>query len=207
MQRIEATSPPITDATSKKQTGKTLKEWFKAIDDIGGKEKGRRAVTEFLNGKEGIDEWWMTTLAVEYENARGIVEKDGKPKGYSPCASKTINAPMDKVFAAWSSAKAVERWFSKKAKWEFKPGGRFESAEGDCGEFLKVRENKDIKLTWETPDLAAGTTVEVQFHVKSADKTTIYVNHMRIQKREDADVLRASWGAALDKLKAVLEAK
>ena len=70
-----------------------------------------------------------------------------------------------------------------------------------------MRDNKDLKLAWETPDLAAGTTVDVQFHVKSADKTIIYVNHMRIRKREEADVLRASWGAALDKLKVALEAK
>jgi hypothetical protein len=45
-----------------------------------------------------VDAWWATTLIVEYEKARGAVEKDGLVKGYNICVTKSVSAQPAKVY-------------------------------------------------------------------------------------------------------------
>jgi uncharacterized protein YndB with AHSA1/START domain len=68
----------------------------------------------------------------------------------------------------------------------------------------KVNPGKTLKLVWEQADAAPGTPVEIKFQPAGA-KTTVMVTHERLQTRADADGLRRAWGAALDRLKSVLE--
>ena len=91
-------------------------------------------------------------------------------------------------------------------KADVKDGGAFETKEGDKGTFLRVRENKDIRMTFENKEFSAPTQVDVQFQDKGKGKTGLLVNHTRIQTREEADGLRAAWAQALDQLKAICEA-
>jgi uncharacterized protein YndB with AHSA1/START domain len=190
----------------KARTGKTWDQWFKVIDDFGGAPKGRREIGAFLQDTHKLDAWASSTLNVEYEAARGVLEKDGRPKGYMICATKTIAVPADKAFDAWSAPKQWDRWLSKKAAFQFKEGERFTTDGGDAGEFKKIKPGKAIKFTWDNPKNAPGTVAEVTFPPKGADKCTVMVAHDRIQTRAEADALRESWGAALDRLKTVLEA-
>ena len=86
-----------------------------------------------------------------------------------------------------------------------KDGGAFENKDGDRGKFLRVRQNKDIRMTFENKGLSAATLVDVQFQDKGKGKTGLLVNHTRIQARAEADGLRAAWAEALEKLKVVCE--
>ena len=92
-------TPALTDASAKEATGKTLKQWFTELGKLGA--KNRREMTQYLYSDCKLPEWWAVTLVVEYEKASGQQEKDGKPKGYSICATKTIAAPLGDVFAAF----------------------------------------------------------------------------------------------------------
>lgn len=196
---------PMSDASIKSATGKSWKEWFAVLDSRGGTAQGRRAINDFLYGECKLDPWWCSTINVEYESARGALEKDGRPKGYTICATKTIAAPVDKTFAVWSTDDGLNQWFSKKNKAEVVDRGRYSSADGDAGVFKRVRKNKDLRFTWENPAHTAGTIVDVVFQDKGKGKTGVMVTHDRIQKREEADGLREGWGQALDRLKSLLE--
>jgi len=88
-----------------------------------------------------------------------------------------------------------------------KDGGLFQNQDGDKGTFLRVRQNKDLRMTFENADLSSPTQVDVQFQDKGKGKTGLLVNHTRIQTRGEADGLRAAWGQALEHLKAVCEGK
>jgi len=81
----------------------------------------------------------------------------------------------------------------------------YENKDGDKGSFLRVRENKDIRMSFENKNFSAPTQVDVQFQDKGKGKTGLLVNHTRIQTREEADGLRAAWAEALDRLKAHCE--
>ena len=199
------TQNPLTEEAVKAATGKTWNQWFKVLDDRGGIAQGRRAIGDYLFGECKLDVWWSATLNVEYEAARGVVEKDGRPKGYMICVTKTIAAPVEKAFAAWASTEGLNSWFSSKNKAEVADGGRYSNADGDTGVFKRVRKNKDLRFTWENPAHTAGTVVDVVFQDKGKGKTGVMITHDRIQQRAEADGLREGWGEALSRLKTVLE--
>jgi len=202
--KLESQSP-VNDQAAKAATGKTLKEWFEALDQRGGPAQGRRAINDWLFGECKVDPWWCSTINIEYEAARGVVEKDKRPKGYTICATKTIAAPLELVYNAWSDPKQLDKWFGAKNKADVKDGGTFSNADGDQGTYKRVRANKDLRFLWEGASYTPGSIVDVVFQDKGKGKTYVQITHDRIQTRAEADGLRAGWGEALDKLKAQLE--
>ncbi|HKO98423.1 MAG TPA: SRPBCC domain-containing protein [Pyrinomonadaceae bacterium] len=195
---------PVTNEAAKAATGKTLDQWFAELDKSDGLKLGRREINNRLN-EQKLDPWWCTTIAVEYEKHHDLRKKDGLFEGYFVCSTKTIAAPPAEVFKAWSNGATLSKWFGDDTKAEVKDGGTLESKDGDKGKFLRVRENKDIRMTFENKNFSAPTQVDVQFQDKGKGKTGLLVNHTRIQTREEADGLRAAWAQALDQLKAVCE--
>ncbi len=195
----------LTDAVVSEKTGKTLKQWFEHLDGIGGPEKGRRELVQALYDKAKLDEWWSTTLVVEYERARGVHEKDKLPKGYSVCSTKTIAAPLERVFQAFGATKDLDQWFGPGTKIAFEDGGTLTNSDGDRLTITRIRANKDLRLAWQHGKRAPGSQVEVLFADKGKGKTGLTLNHTRIQSRSDADELRAGWSEALERLKKHLE--
>lgn len=195
---------PVTNEAARAATGKTLDQWFAELDKLDGVKQGRRAVNMHLY-EQKVDPWWCTTIAVEYEKHHDLRKKDGLYEGYFICSTKTIGAPLEEVFAAWSDPKKLSQWLGPATTAEAIEGGSYENREGDKGTFLRVRMNKDIRLTFENPAFSAPTQVDVQFQDKGKGKTGLLVNHTRIQSRAEADALREAWATALGRLKALCE--
>lgn len=201
--RLES-AHPVGDAAAKAATGKTLAQWYSALDGLGGRKLGRAAVNKYLLGQK-VDLWWCTTIAVEYERHLDVRKKDGRHEGYFVCVTKTIAAPLATVFAAWVDGRQLSRWFGDETKAEAREGGRYANADGDQGSFLRVRRDKDLRLTFENPAFSAPTLVDVQFQDKGKGRTGVTLNHTRIQTRAEADGLRKAWADALDRLQALGE--
>jgi len=197
--------PSIEDSSVRTATGKTLAEWSTVLDGLGGPKAGRRELVQHLYTQVKLDEWWATTLVVEYERERGVHEKDGRPKGYSICSTKTVAAPLERVFAAFGTAADLERWFGPGTTVSFQDGGTLANAEGDRWTFTRLRPGKDLRFTWQHATRAPESQVEVLLADKGQGKTGITLNHTRIQQRAHADELRSGWSAALDALKRHLE--
>lgn len=195
---------PVTNEAARAATGKTLDQWFAEIDRVDGLKLGRREINNRLNAQK-VDVWWCSTIAVEYEKHHDLRKKDGLYEGYFVCATKTISAPPAEVFKAWASGVELSKWFGVGTKAEVKDGGTYENKDGDKGKFLRVRQDKDIRMTFENDGLSAATLVDAQFQDKGKGKTGVLVNHTRIQTREEADGLRAAWAQALEQLKATCE--
>jgi uncharacterized protein YndB with AHSA1/START domain len=205
MKPIQAETPTFSDAACKAATSRSIDQWFAELDALGGAALGRRELVHRIHTAANKNDWWATTIVVEYEKARGVFEKDGRPKGYSVCSTKTIAAPVERVFAAFGDPADLDRWLGEGTTIAFADGGELTNADGNRATFTRIRANKDLRLDWRSPDLAPGTSVEVLFADKGNGKTGITLNHNRIQDRLDADVLRATWARAFDRLKAVLE--
>jgi len=103
------------------------------------------------------------------------------------------------------SAQKLDAWLGPKSKVDFRDGGGFTNADGDRGTFLREREGKDLRFSWDHATRATGSLVDVLFADKGKGKTGVTLNHTRIQSRGDADELRAGWAAAFDALKLVVE--
>jgi uncharacterized protein YndB with AHSA1/START domain len=68
-----------------------------------------------------------------------------------------------------------------------------------------VRQDKDLRFTWNTKGSTDDAQVDVMF-AETAGKTGMTPTHGRIQTRAEADGLRRAWGEAFDRLKKRLEA-
>ena len=195
----------VDDATCKADTGKTMAEWFRLMDAHGGLAKGRRELGNMLlQGEHKVDPWWATTLNSEYEAKHGAKEKDGRAKGYMVCATKSIKASPEACYALFADSKSLDRWLGPKHEYALKEGATLANADGNRATVRKVSPNKTIRLDWTQADAAPDTPVEVKFQPAGA-KTTVMVQHDRLQTRADADGLRRAWGEALDRLKSVVE--
>lgn len=195
---------PVTDASCKRSTGKTLKEWYSVLDDRGALK--RRDAINWLYEQANKDAWWSTTIWVEYERSKGIVnKKDGLVEGYNICVTKTVAAPLAKVYAAFADQAQLRKWFGDQVAAKVAEQETFSDAAGNRGTYLRVRHDKDLRFTWKGKQSPAESLVDIAFAAKGADKTGITLTHNRIQNRDEADGLRAAWGAAFDRLKAALE--
>lgn len=201
--RIEL-KPDHDIGTAAAATGKSLPQWFAEIDVWGGAALGRREIGRRLLDDYKLDPWWIATLNIEYEAAKGIVEKDGRAKGYTICATKSIKAAADACYDSFASAAALDRWLGSGHALEFRDGGTLCNSDGNRALIRKLSPAKTIRLVWQQPGAAPDTPVEVKFAPVGA-KTTVMVTHERLQNRADADGLRRAWGEALDRLKAVIE--
>jgi uncharacterized protein YndB with AHSA1/START domain len=137
---------------------------------------------------------------VEFERARGVVKKDGRPEGYNICCTKGFKASPSDLFPHFATESAFAAWVPG---WSgaIEEGAAFRC--GECtGEVGRVRPEKDIRMRWTSPGFPP-TEIEIQF-AELGGKTTVNVYHKRIGTREEADGLRRAWGAALETLKASL---
>jgi uncharacterized protein YndB with AHSA1/START domain len=194
----------VSDAACKAATGKTLGDWFLALDKHGGVALGRRDLTTWVRDAHSVDPWWCSTIVSEYEIARGDLAKDGKPKGYSICPTKIIKASPQRCFDAFASAQALDAWFGPKHEVELRDGGHWKNADGNRASVKKVNAGKNIRLIAEDAGLTLPTPVEIKF-TPNGRNCTIMISVDRLQTRAEADGYRRAWGDALERLKAVLE--
>jgi hypothetical protein len=185
----------VSSANAKAATGRTLEEWFAALDGQGGVQSGRRNLTQFLIHEMKVDAWWSTTIVVEYEKQRGLVEKDGLPKGYSICVTKSLASAPEKAVEQFSDG---SWWLGKGVK--VVEGASFDAGDGHKGVFKKVSHGKVIRFTWSGPNHQQGEVVEIKATV-TAGKTSLMIIHDRLQTRACADGMREAWAVVLDALK------
>lgn len=195
----------VSEASCKEATGKTLADWFKALDKHGGITLGRRALNNWLQDEHEVDAWWAATIVNEYEIARGDLAKDGKPKGYSICPTKSIGASPKKCFEAFATAKALDAWYGPRNSMDLAEGGEWRCADGNRATLRKVNAGKNIRMTAEDEGLTLPTPVEIKFTPNGA-KCTVMIAIERLQTRAEADGYRRAWSDALERLKAVVEA-
>jgi uncharacterized protein YndB with AHSA1/START domain len=194
----------VSESSCKSVTGKSLAEWFKALDRHGGVALGRRTLSKWIEHEHDVELWWATTITNEYEIARGDLAKDGKPKGYSICPTKSIEASPKDCFAAFATSKALNAWYGPKNVIDLRDGGQWRNADGNRATFKKLNPGKNIRFVAEDDALTWPTPVEIKFD-GSGEKCTVMVAIERLQTRAEADGYRRAWGEALERLKAFVE--
>jgi uncharacterized protein YndB with AHSA1/START domain len=194
----------VSESSCKSATGKTLAEWFKALDRHGGVALGRRNLSKWIEHEHEVELWWATTITNEYEIARGDLAKDGKPKGYSICHTRSIRASPKDCYAAFATAKALDVWYGPKNEVDMRDGGQWRNGDGNRATIKKVNAGKNIRLLAEDEGLTLPTPVEIKFTPNGAN-CTVMIGIERLQTRAEADGYRHAWGEALDRLKASIE--
>ncbi|NDK30669.1 DUF4287 domain-containing protein [Nesterenkonia haasae] len=86
-----ASSPEMSDATTRAKTGRGWNEWVALIDAGPGREAGHATIAAWIGDEHGIDAWWAQTVTVGYERIAGLRLPGQMPDGtFSVSRSKSV---------------------------------------------------------------------------------------------------------------------
>ena len=179
-----ARKPPMSDEAVRAKTGKNWPEWFSILDRADALDMDHRQIASYLKTRHGVADWWCQMVAVGYEQSRGLREKHQKPSGFEIGASKTITAPLSRLFSAWQDAKARARWLAD-------PGF----------DVRKATPGKSLRITW----VDGKTSVDANFYSKGDGKSQVTVAHGKLATAGAAARMKKYWGEQLARLKEQLE--
>lgn len=176
--------PGMSDAAVEKATGRDWAGWFRILDKAGAMKMPHREIAAYLHEKEGVRAWWCQMVTVGYERARGLRLKHQKADGFSMTASRTVEAPVSRLFAAWADAKRRAAWLQD-ASFTVRRATR----------------PRSMRITW----VDGRTNVEANFMVKGTGRSAVAVEHNKLASARDVTRLKTYWGRQLDQLKELLE--
>ena len=165
-------------------TGHDRAFWFAELDAWGAVGRPYREIADWLTTEQGLSAWWAQKLIVEYEEARGVRDRGARRDGtFSAGASRTVAAPVEKVFEAFTDATARERWLP-----------------GVAVEVRAAQPGRVVRLDW--PD---GTRLQAQFDARDQNRTTVAVEHQRLPDAALVPTMRTYWQERLEALRSLLE--
>lgn len=187
-----ATAPEIYanvgDAALLKATGKGWAEWLTALDAANARTMEHAAIAKWLRDEHKVGDWWCQMVTVGYEQARGLRQKNETPDGFQASMSKTIGAPISRLYKAWDDADERARWL------------------GDVPvEIRTSTPDKSIRLTWNAKGPEQGSSVEVYFWFREAARTMVQVQQRKLADAHAVDRVKAFWSVKLEALRATME--
>jgi uncharacterized protein YndB with AHSA1/START domain len=143
------------------------------------------------------------------------------PDGAVLRLSHFFAAPRERVFAAWTDPRVLERWWTAAETWEqpqaevdLRPGGRYRlsmldrgsgAVETVAGEYKEVRRPERLAYTWTwegDPELMRGseaTLVVVEF-LERENGTEVVLTHRGFADNRIRDLHAGGWAACLASL-------
>ncbi len=171
--------PPMSDDAVAAKTGKTWDEWFVILDAAGGMTIGHRAMVDLLYDEHDVPAWWSQMVTVGYEQIRGLRELHETPDGYEVSVSKTMPVAHTTLYDAWTIDEMRRSWLGDEEP-----------------HVTTARKNKVLRMAW----VDGETHVDVHFYAKGDSKSQVVIQHSKLADRDDVEVKRAYWKAALARL-------
>ncbi|MFZ0391150.1 MAG: DUF4287 domain-containing protein [Calditrichia bacterium] len=172
------------DEAVKQSTGKTWQQWFDLLNNAGAVKMSHREIVDYLKTNFDLSPWWQQNVTVGYEQSQGLREKHQRPDGFEISRSKTINAPVDKLFALWKDGILRGSWLKE-------PGISITTE----------NVNKNLRFRW----VDGETTGEARFTEKGEEKTQVTVQHFKLKDGRMAAQMKEFWAANLNNLKKTAE--
>lgn len=100
----------VSSSTVQARTNHTWEEWFQMLDEHRAHELDHKAIVALVAELGQRDGWWTQMIAVAFEQARGLREKNERAEGYAASVTRTIEAPLERVYDAVVERSASARW-------------------------------------------------------------------------------------------------
>ena len=161
----------MSDAVIREKTGSTWEKWVKSLDHHGADKMTHTEIAKLVKGTYNVPSWWTQTVTVGYERIKGLRVRGQQRNGsYQATKSKTFSVPVEVLFDAWSDAKTRKRWLD--------------------GAKIRIRtatRPKSMRIDWNDSIVAIG------FFEKGKGKSSVAVEHSKLQSREAADDVKRYW--------------
>ncbi len=174
--------PRMSDEAVAAKTGKTWSRWFKHLDAAGAKRMTHQEIVAHLRDKHDVRPWWQQMVAVTYEQSRGLREQHEKSSGFEISVSRTIAAPVNKAFKAWTDEKTRKLWLPANFT------------------IRRSIANRTLRITWND-----DTDVIAAFNPKGDGKCQVVAQHGKLPDAKAGAKMKAFWAKALGALKELIE--
>lgn len=170
-----------------KTSGRSWEGWVTLLDAAGAEKlkHSEIATLSYENMPEHVSNrgWWAQGVAIAYEHQKGLrVPGQSSTGDFSANASKTLAGDKDTVLSRWMDV--VE--------------GREEF--GDVPVEDEPTTSSTEKWRYWRTSLADGTRVSVTISEKPGGKSTLAVQHSKLESAEDIDRWKPIWKEILSQL-------
>ena len=175
--------PPQSEASLRRATGKGWDEWFRILDAWDGTSRKHGEITRYVSEEYGVSGWWTQSIAVGYERARGMRAKYQTAGGFQVSVSKTFPVGVRELSRTFEDARRRSRWL-------------------DAGT-LKLRTSRPGQSA--RYDFRDGASrLMAYFESKGRGKSTVHIQHERLDSAEAVEETRAFWKERLGRLAEIL---
>jgi uncharacterized protein YndB with AHSA1/START domain len=176
----------MSDEKLKAKTGCTWERWVRALDRDGAERMSHRDIAKLVGTKYKAGPWWTQMITVGYERIKKLRARGQQRNGtFQMSKSRTFDVPVTALFDAWVDPNLRRRWL---------PGAH-----------VKVRTAtapKSIRFDWDD-----GAILVVAFAPKGTSKSSVAVEHTKLNNRAMVDGLKAFWSDRLDTLNEMLSGR
>lgn len=169
-----------------RRTGRGWEEWFSVLDAWGAAERKHPEIATYLRDELGVDGWWAQNITVGYERARGLRAVGQLTDGFAASASKTVAAPVDRLFEAFVDPQQRAGWL---------PDGGLEVSSSTPG--------KSVRAAWAFRAGAAGR-LDAYLTAKGPTRSSVAIQVRRLPDAATAEQQKAFWKERLAALAALL---
>lgn len=192
-QLAEAPPPPepdeyadlagMSDEAVSRSTGRTWAEWKQALDAVDAHTLDHAGIAALVGERwPESGPWWAQTVTVGYERIRGLRVLGQKSTGdFAASKSKTFPVPVSTLYAACADEDRRTAWM------------------GETTVVRTANTDRSLRLTW--PD---GTIVALWFTDKGPDKSSVSVQHEKLESKDRREHEKVRWGERLGRLKGQL---
>jgi hypothetical protein len=175
-----------SDEKIRQRTGHGWEEWFAMLDEWGAQDRSHREIARWVAERQGVVPlaWNAQAVAASYELTRGLREVGEKDDGFAITASRTVTAPVERLYDAFVDTAARERWLP----------------DAPLSERTATRP-KSVRFDWGD----GSTRVNVTFLPRDGAKSTVALEHRRLPDAGEAARLKTYWRERLVMLKHFLE--
>ncbi|MEU7068558.1 hypothetical protein AB0B30_03050 [Streptomyces narbonensis] len=175
----------LSDEALTASTGRGWAAWFARLDAWGGTTRTHTEIARHLVEAEGLNGWHAQSVAVGYEQERGLREVGQSCDGdWQASASRTVNAPAARVTEAFVDEALRRRWL---------PDGDFD--------VRTHRPGKSLTADWE----GATSRISVYLTPKGGARTQVGLGHTKLPDADAVVAYKEFWRARLTDLKNLLE--
>ncbi len=191
----------VSTASVRKCTGKSWDEWVAILEKAGARAWNHRELVAFLRKRHRLRPWWQQGVAVGYEIHLGRREVGRNAKGeFSLTATKSLEASAAQTWKLLASPAGLELWLQPLSPVKLRPQAMFETRDGYYGEIRTMLAARRLRMTWQDPNWAKKSVVQVFLVPRPASKCHLVFGHEQLADARDQARLRARWRAALERL-------
>jgi hypothetical protein len=174
---------PTSEKALRDATGRGWDEWFALLDEWEATAQNHTEIARWLAANHETSSWWVQTITVAYERARGLRQKHQLASGYSVGATRTVDASPARAFGAFVDPAQRVGWLPDTELRE-----------------RTSRADRSARFDW--PD---GSRLVVDLAAKARDRTTISIQHEKLADADRAARMKTFWRERLSALKKLLE--